>query len=261
MAGNFLTNWLKEKEVQGEVCLDDPRTTLCHREIIRRKKLLRQFYLECYAFFARAAREVPPGVKLELGSGGGFLKEVMPEVVTTEYLILPGVDLVCSALRLPFPDRALSAIFLMDVLHHLIRPREFFAEALRCLQPGGVMVLVEPAHTAFSRLVYRYLHHEPFEPDTAAWELPPGGPLSNANMAMPWQIFVRDRAKFQTLFPGLVIREVSTGSPLSYLLSGGVSLRQMVPDAATGLVTRLEKALAPWNDQLGLFMRVVLERV
>ena len=85
-----------------------------------------------------------------------------------------------------------------NVLHHLPQPGRFFDEAAGCVRPGGVVAMVEPWNTAWSRWVYRHhLHHETFLPAAADWEVPRGGPLSAANGALPWILFARDRERLE----------------------------------------------------------------
>jgi SAM-dependent methyltransferase len=240
--------------------LDDPATTLQRASIIRSKRLLRAFYSECYEFFLDSSRQVPPGIKLELGSGAGFIKEVIPEVITSEYLPLPTVDKVCSALDLPFEEGSLSAVFLLDVLHHLPDLNLFFNEMNRCLLPGGVVAMVEPANTVWSRFVYRHFHHEPLDPAVTDWRLPPGGPLSMANIALPWIVFCRDRTKYDREYPDLEVVKIECFGPMLYLLSGGFSHRQMLPDCLYSAVRCGEQLLTPLNGLLGMFMKIQIRR-
>src|SRR5439155_19313772 len=126
-------------------------------------------------------------------------------------------------------DGSLRAIVMTDVFHHLPRSRDFFREATRIVRPGGVMAMIEPWVTPWSKLVYTRLHHEPFRPDATEWEFPSTGPLSGANGALPWIVFHRDRGVFQRDFPQWQIERVDPIMPLRYLLSGGVSMRSLVP--------------------------------
>jgi SAM-dependent methyltransferase len=132
-----------------------------------------------------------------------------------------GIDAVLDGQILPFADNVLRAIVMTDVLHHLPQPRCFFAEATRCVQTGGVIIMIEPWVTPWSRLVYTKLHYEPFRPKTVDWGFPANGPLSGANGALPWILFEQDRARFRQEFPWLRIRSIRLMMPFRYLVSGG----------------------------------------
>jgi len=120
---------------------------------------------------------IPSGKEpvLELGSGAGFLRQYIPDLITSEVFRCPGVDLVLDATHLPIADASLRGIVMTDVLHHIRDSRSFFSEATRCVRPGGVIAMIEPWVTPWSRLVYTKFHHEPFQPKASKWELPEGG--------------------------------------------------------------------------------------
>ncbi len=239
--------------------LDAPETTLRRREIIRRKPFLRKIYQE---FYGLALGEL--GIRrpvLEIGSGGGFLEELVPGLITSDVLPLPGLSLVLDGRRLPFEAESLGAVVMLDVLHHIPQPELFFGELERGLAPGGRAVLIEPWVSAWSRLIYRRLHSEPFQPAAPGWEIPSAGPLSGANIALPWIIFERDRARFDRLFPTLAVRSVRRLMPLRYLLSGGVSLRALAPGWSFGLWRAFEGLLRPLDRRLAMFALIVLEKI
>lgn len=240
--------------------LDAPEATIQHSEMIRSKRFLREIYLEHYRYFAQQLAEAPQGIKVELGSGGGFIQEILPEAITSDVVPLPTVKLVMSGLSLPFADQSVSGIMMINVLHHLQNVEAFFREARRVLLPGGRMVMIEPAHTLFSNFIYRNFHHEPFEPHQNGWELPAGGRMSSANDALPWIVFRRDRRRFAELFPELKVNVVESYMPFRYLLSGGVSRPQLLPNWSYGAVKMMETLLSPANEMLGLFMKIVVQR-
>jgi hypothetical protein len=136
--------------------------------------------------------------------------------------------------------------------------RRFFAEAARCVRPGGRIVMIEPWVTAWSRFVYRRFHHEPFDPAAARWEFPPAGPLSGANMALPWIIFQRDRRRFEGEFPQWQLQSIRPCTPFCYILSGGVSMRSLCPGAAFGFWRGVEAMAHPLRGSLAMFARITL---
>jgi SAM-dependent methyltransferase len=161
---------------------------------------------------------------------------------------------------MPFEETSVDAFFMFDVLHHINEPRKFFAEAIRCLKESGKIVMIEPANTLWSRFVYKKFHHEPFD-ERANWELELAGRLSQANGAMPWIIFTRDREIFEKEFPSLKIVKIHNHTPIGYLLSGGLTLRQLVPSFTYTPIKCLEYLLTPFNNALGMFQTIVLQKV
>ncbi len=269
--------WLKLPETMGIEDLDDPATTLLHAEIIQKKPFLKKLYIDFYKQFKKAVSDSKNKVLVELGSGGGFIKEVINNVITSDVLELPNVDKVFSVLDMPFEQASVNAFFMFDVLHHIADPRAFFKEALRCLKISGKVVMIEPANTLWSRFIYKNFHHEAF--DTQApewcrqgqtkWELGPrkagtlqeSGRLSGANGALAWIIFWRDRKIFESEFPSLRIVRMRNHTPLRYLLSGGLTLRQLVPSFSYPAVKAIEYTLPPINDLLGMFQTIELEKI
>ena len=226
-----------------ELDLDDPRTTELRKEIISRKPFLRKLYRRWYSIITEC---LPAGDEpvLELGTGAGFLKEYIPGLITSDIMPVRGCDLACNALQLPFADNSLRAVAMMNVLHHIPEPAVFFQEVSRCVKKGGAMVMIEPWVSSWSRLVYAKLHHEPFDPGAKSWALPESGPLSGGNDALPWIIFGRDLGRFKRDHPAWVIRSIATGFPFSYLLSGGISMRSLVPGWVFGPLDSVEKPSA-----------------
>jgi SAM-dependent methyltransferase len=240
--------------------LDDPSTTLRRRELILRKRFLRSIYMDWYRQIIESLPECQ-GTVLEVGSGAGFLSELMPDLITSEVLYLPHVSVILDACHLPIHKAALRAIVMTDVLHHIPDVRLFIREASRTVRPGGVIAMVEPWRTAWSQWVYQNLHHEAFDPDALRWEFPPEGPLSSANGALPWILFQRDRSAFEKEFPEWSIEEIRLTMPFRYLLSGGFSFRSLQPAFVHAWWRKLESSLAPWNSTLAMFAFIRLRRV
>lgn len=239
--------------------IDDPRRTLQHKQIILNKRFLKNLYQEWYTVFVNAAKTLPEGKLVELGSGGGFLKQLLPQVITSDVLELPDLDLIFYAEKMPFQDAEVSGIFMVDVLHHIPDNEAFLKEAVRVLKPGGKILMNEPANSAWGRFIYRNFHHEPFEPK-ADWKIPASGPMSGANGALPWIIFERDRLKFENKFPQLKINSIKYHTPLRYLISGGVSKKQMVPNFTFGVFSALDNLLSSISPQISMFVTIELER-
>lgn len=223
--------------------------------------LLRKIYESHYAFFTTQAPQLKGKAHVEIGSGNGFFSQIQDQVITSEVWPADNVHLQCSATTLPFADNALAALYLLDVLHHIQQPAEFFAEAQRCLAPGGAILMIEPANTRFGRFIYQNFHHEAFEPQAQSWCLPEGDPRLVANGALPWIILQRDRDKFVERYPNLEIQLLQPCLPLRYLLSGGLSKPQLLPTTGYPLIEWLEEKLPSWLLQrTGMFYRIRINK-
>lgn len=240
--------------------LDDPKATLAHRDIILQKPYLKRLYLDWYKVFINKSRAIKNGKYLEIGSGGGFLKEVFPEVITSDILDLPNVDQVFSAESLPFKDQELASIMMLNVFHHIPKPYLFLKEAQRTLISGGKIIMIEPANSALGRFIYKRFHHEPFD-ENGGRDIQAGNPLSNSNQALPYIYFERDTELFKREYPQLKIKSIQYHSPFSYIISGGVSRSALLPYFMYSFVKGMEWLLSPFAKQIGLFCTVEIEKL
>lgn len=243
-----------------EYGLDDPLRTVKHREIILSKPFLKRLYLEWYTTIKNLIHGRPEGKCIELGSGGGFMKEVIPEVITSDILPIPGNDMVFDALNMPFEDDSVAAFVMVDVFHHVPDSKKFLSEMYRTLKVGGKIVMNEPWNSAWGRFIYKNFHHETFNPE-GDWSIPSSGPMSDANGALPYIVFERDRKQFESLFPGFEIRLIRKHTPLRYLLSGGVSMKSLVPAFSFTLLTGFEKILSPFSRYFSMFVTIEVVKI
>ena len=253
-----LRNWLEIEYLRG-LDLDDPSTTALRRRTIRENTFLSRIYDDWYG---RIVASIPAGQGrvVELGSGAGFLRERLPGLITTETFYLDGMSVIVDGRRMPFSDGMLKAVVMTNVLHHIPEVRQFFTEATRLVRPGGVISMLEPWVSSWSKLVYGRLHHEPFDATSESWEFPSDGPLSGANGALPWMIFRRDRDRFEHEFPAWRVERVTPLMPFAYLMSGGVSMRQLMPAWSYRPLRWFEDALGPMLPHLAMFAHIVLVR-
>ncbi|MCB0396335.1 MAG: methyltransferase domain-containing protein [Flavobacteriales bacterium] len=240
--------------------LDDVAATLAHRDILLKKPFLKKLYEEWYGGFLKRLKEAPEGDTVEIGSGGGFLKDMAPFVITSDIQDIPHCDKTFAAEELPFAPGTLNGIFMLNVLHHIPNVDAFLEKARETLKRDGIIYMVEPATTLWSRWVYTRLHHEPFDPSAKTWTFPSSGPMSGANGALPWIIFNRDRKLFEEKYPTLTIERISLSTPFRYLMSGGFSYKSLVPHSTFRLFTLAEalgKPLFPW---LAMFQMIVIRK-
>ncbi len=242
--------------------LDAPETIVRHRYLIQKKHFLRKLYEDYYSIFQSHVRPLRdhPGEIIEMGSGGGFLKEFIPGLVTSDICPAPGIDRVFSADHMPFPEQSVKAICMMDVFHHLADPRAFLREADRVLIPAGRVIMIEPTHSLWAKVFYTYLHHEPFDAGAKHWEQPARGRLSTSNQALPWIVFHRDRTQFEKEFPGLRILSLRPHTVTRYVLSGGLSIPALMPAFSYPFWRFLDDQLMRWPGVFAVFETIVLEK-
>ena len=131
--------------------------------MIRSKPLVKRCYDLWYRKLLDDADSVPSaGTIVELGSGSSYVKQLRPDVVTSD--CAPGIaDMVIDGRSLPFPDASVRAILLTHVFHHIPDVGLFLEEASRVLVPGGVIAMVDETHTPFAKFFFSKIHPEPYD--------------------------------------------------------------------------------------------------
>tara|TARA_X000001036_G_C20545458_1_gene752123 strand:- start:316 stop:1098 length:783 start_codon:yes stop_codon:yes gene_type:complete len=236
--------------------LDSAGSNEILKQIINKNYLLKKFYIECYNLFRQELiiENRLESKILEIGSGAGFIKDIIPNTITSEIVELKDIDLKMDATKLEFLDNNIDAILLLNVLHHISNPEKFIFECQRVLKKNGIILMIEPANTWLSRIIYKNFHHEDFD-EFSDWYLKEGGRLSASNQAIPSIIFERDIKKFKKKFPNLLLTKKYKFKPFHYLFSGGFSYKPMFNGYFFNLLIKLvEIILFPFNRFLGLFM-------
>ena len=146
-----------------------------------------------------------------------------------------------------------------NVFHHLGDAPKFLDQAVRTLQPGGRIAMIEPWNTAWSRFVHEQFHNEAFDPEAEAWEFETTGPVSSANAALAWIVVDRDRERLESEWE-LRVCQVTTTMPFRYVVSGGVSLRSLQPGWLYPAWRWLDSREAV-RRRFALFALIVLEKV
>lgn len=96
--------------------------------------------------------------------------------------------------------------------------------------------------------------------DRKSWNFPTTGPLSGANLTLPWLVFERDRNIFLEKYSSLKIKKIRPDWSFVYLLSGGVSMKTLVPERSYPLIRKMERLLSPIMKYLAMFAIIVLEK-
>lgn len=236
--------------------LDDPQTTIKRKQIIQEKAFLKLLYLEWYEKILNNLENTE--TILEIGSGASFITDHHPNIITSELFTLPNIKIVTDACALPFNNSSLDAIIMTDVFHHIPDAKLFLTEATRCLKPSGKIVMIEPWRTKWSEWVFKNLHHEPFD-TSSDWNIPASGPLSGANGALPWIVFERDNSYFKQQYPYLKLLRIEQIMPISYLISGGISMRSLCPGWMYYPIRKIERLFEQKTSSM--FALIELERI
>lgn len=240
----------RDKNIDSAVALEDDK------KIIKNKKFLHNLYIDFYKELT--PRKIPSGPVVELGSGGGFLKEKIPKLITSDVIKAPGIDKVFFAEKMPFKKNSVAAYVMIDVLHHIKDVEKAFKEMERTLKVGGKIIMIEPYNSFFGGLIYKYLHYEHYDPFVKSWKIKGKGRMSESNTALPWIIFARDRKIFEKKFPDLKIIKARPHTPIRYLISGGLTKPQFLPSFTYNLVKKVEELLSSISNVTGMFITIEL---
>lgn len=254
---------LREPTVEG-LDVDSNARLVAHRQVLARKSLLRQVFQDFHAVFEHADRTCFSGdaVRVEIGAGVAPVKNSLPDVLSSDVVLSPGLDLCLDAQQMAFADGTVRAIFAQNCFHHFPEPRKFFKELERVLKPGGGAVLIEPYYGPAASILYKRLFStEGFDKNYPSWEVPVSGPMKGANQALSYVVFNRDKAIFDREFPLLeVVCQSPLPGALNYLLSGGLNFRQLLPSAIVPLLRILNFSPKPLRRLFALHQVVVLRR-
>jgi SAM-dependent methyltransferase len=237
---------------------------IIHRSQWEKKKAVRLLYRD---FHRQLLESCPEGRVLDIGGGTAHIKEFWPDVVTTDILKFPGIDVVADAHRLPFRDEFFAGVVMLDVLHHLERPIEFLHEVSRVLKPGGRLAMIEPAMTTIARRFYDRFHEEPVDMSAdpfAPVEINPDRDPFDANQAIPTLLFATAPARrlVEQTIPSLRVRSVDWQSLFAYPMSGGFRKWSLIPGALVGPMLALERAVpGSVRKHMAFRIMVVLERL
>jgi SAM-dependent methyltransferase len=235
-----------------------------HREVWERKETIRLLYRD---FHRRLLDSCPEGPVLDIGGGTAHVKDSRPDIISTDILHFPGIDVVADAHRLPFPDGYFSGVVMLDVLHHLERPIEFLSEASRVLKPGGRLAMIEPAMTPIARRFYENFHEEPVDMSAdpfAPVAIDPDRDPFDANQAIPSLLFTSAaaRSRLEAVVPSLRVTRVGWLSLFAYPLSGGFQNWSLMPAALVRPMLAIEEKIPEIiRRQMAFRMMIVLDRV
>jgi predicted SAM-dependent methyltransferase len=234
-----------------------------NHELWNRKPILRTAYQDLYRIAAEQLSNLPDSKIVELGSGMGHIRDVIPQCITTELFPFPWIDRIENAYQLSFEDESISDLISTDVFHHLKYPGTALIELHRVLRPGGRVILLEPCMSLLGLLVYGVFHAEPIAiTKKIEWLAPAGWSPENldyyAAQGNASRIFVGKKYRPQLA----VWQSVKTIrlSALTYAASGGYSGPQLYPTGMYQVVKSFEKFLNMFPALFATRLLVVLEK-
>ncbi len=234
-----------------------------HKEIWKQKKILRLIYEEWYKKIIKDLSS-SRGKTVELGAGSGNFKEYKPDIISADIDDCEWLDMCFDAHKMPFEEQSLSNIVMIDVLHHLYNPVTFLNEAGRVLKKSGRVIMLEPFPSAFSLMIYKRFHPEPFifDVDYFAKNALQNKDPWDSNQAIPYLIFFKNLKSFKKIFGDIFkIVKKEKFSFILYPASGGFENKQKIPDSLIPLFKGFEKILTPLKSVLAFRCYIVLEKI
>ena len=235
-----------------------------HSRMLARKSMLREVFSEFHHLFHKLENQffTAKGIKAELGAGIAPMRDSYPDVLATDVVYGPHLDLILNAEDMDLASESVRVFFGQNCFHHFPHPDRFFKELERVLEPGGGVILLDPYYGPFAAFLYKRLFRtEGFDKDYPSWETPLIGPMNGANQALSYIVFVRDRAEFERKHPTLkIVYQKPMGNYLKYLLSGGLNFRQLFPDVMSPLVDLVQWCLSPLNRWFSLHHTIVIRK-
>jgi len=233
-----------------------------HKRIWDSKKILRIIYEEYYQKIIDNLSKVE-GKTVELGAGSGNFKDYLPDVISADIEECEWLDMCFDAHSMPFPDKSLSNIVMIDVLHHLSNPTKFLEEASRVIKPNGRLIMLEPYPSPFSLMIYKRFHPEPFIFDVDYYsksDIQDKDPW-DSNQAIPFLLFFKHKNLFEQKFGDqFKIAIIEKLSCILYPASGGFENDALIPDSLIKIFNSFEVLLKPLRPLMAFRCFVVLER-
>ena len=215
-------------------------------------------YKEWYELISKFLSEID-GINIELGCGASFIDQINKSIKKTDVFLNSNTDFKLNAMDIGKDfENKISNLILVNVFHHISDPELFLKSAEKSLLSGGRIIMIEPSNNYWSRLVYKFIGHEPFDTSQIEWGFQSKDPLLDSNQALSWIIFERDYEKFKNLFPMFSLIQKKNMMPFSYLLSGGHSFNTRI-GRLVRIIRKFERLF--FDKYLGMFKLICLEKI
>jgi putative flippase GtrA/SAM-dependent methyltransferase len=175
--------------------LDGSERMVMHAGVLQHKKLLRDVFGQFHDTFVKLDNRYfskTEGITVELGAGVAPVRDSYPHVLATDIVADPRLDMTLDAQSMALSDGSVHAIYGQNCFHHFPNPARFFGEAVRVLQPGGGIILIEPYYGAVASWVYpRLFASEGFDKKAPSWQTVQSGPMVGANQGVRFKVMRR----------------------------------------------------------------------
>jgi SAM-dependent methyltransferase len=233
------------------------------REMIESKPAVKRCYDLWYRQMLEDADSAPAEYRerpvVEVGSGLSYIRALRPDVITSD-VTTGNVDLALDGRFLPFRDNSVRALLLAHVFHHIPDVTAFLREAERVLVPGGAISMVDETHTPFARFFFSAVHPEPYNSSAAEWTFEYHHNMLDSNQALSWIVFFRDRKALAKVAPSLRLERWNYLPWFSYLLSGGVNLRSLMPRGLARRSAAIDRMFSPLDGAFAIHWRLTVRK-
>lgn len=254
---------LAEPRIQ-DIDLNSDELLHVQRQMLSEKAMLRsvfdEFYHTCHKLDEKYLQG--DGKRVELGAGVSRLKELYPDIITTDIKSGDHLDMVVDAQNMPFDDETVRSLYAINCFHHMPDPSQFLRELERVLQPGGGCIFIEPYYGPLASVAFKRLFDsETFDKNQESWKGEDMSVMTGANQALSYIVFERDKQKFAELFPHLeIVYRKTLSSTIRYFLSGGLNFKQLLPDSFIPIVKGIEALLSPIESLFAMQYVMVLRK-
>jgi ubiquinone/menaquinone biosynthesis C-methylase UbiE len=234
-----------------------------NRKIYQNKDLIKIIYNNYYKNIKKYIYLSDKKKILELGSGGGNIKKVIKECVTSDQFKNKNIDRIENIYKINFKKNSISNIILIDVFHHLQFPGLALKEMHRVLIKNGRIIFIEPAMGLIPRIIYKIFHYEPngFNLKINWNHIPKKIPSLNqyfAAQSMPWRAFFLKELNLRSRYK---IKLIKPFSDFTFLLSGGYSYIALYPKILYSMIKLIDKILTSISIRIfSARMLIVLEK-
>jgi SAM-dependent methyltransferase len=234
-----------------------------NRKIYQNKILIKLIYEDYYKIIKKYIYKKTRYKILELGSGSGNIKIIIPECITSDQFKNNKTDRVENIYKINFKNNSISNIILIDVFHHLRFPSFALKEINRILIKNGRIIMIEPAMGLIPRIIYKIFHYEPNGFNLKIdWSTIPKN-ISSTNhyfaaQSLPWRAFFLKELNLKNKYK---IKLIKPFSDFSFLLSGGYSYNSFYPKGLYSLIKLIDKILTYISIKIfSARMLIVLEK-